>query len=170
MKKIVDPFEMVDNPLKLIGGDWMLVSAGSAAKFNMMTASWGGVGLLWNKPVAFIFVRPERYTFEFMETYEHFSLTFFDKQYKPILATLGSKSGRNIDKMKESGLTPCFTEFGTPAFEEARVTMECRKLYGDMLKSESFVDKSLPEQWYNPSHGGIHKMFIAEIVNLRVEQ
>lgn len=92
MKKI-KPEELTDNPIKLIGKDWMLVTAGTPGEFNTMTASWGGVGFLWNKPVAFVFVRHERYTFAFTEREEVMTLSFFDEKYRKALSLLGTKSG-----------------------------------------------------------------------------
>ncbi len=170
MKKNINPTELADNAIKIIGQDWMLITAGNSDKYNTMTASWGGVGFLWNKPVVYIFIRPERYTFEFVESNDHFSLTFFDKEYKKILSTLGSKSGRDINKMGINGLTPYFTELGTPVFEEARITIECRKLYGTMLTDDAFIDKKPLAQWYNASYGGLHKMYVAEITDMWIEE
>lgn len=169
MKNLINPMEWSDNAIRLISKDWMLITAGTAEKFNTMTASWGGVGYLWNKPVVYVFVRTERYTYEFMEQNDCFSLSFFGEEYKKVLSLLGSRSGREMDKMGDSGLTPYFTELGTPTFTEARITMECRKLYGTMLTQEAFVDQSLHEQWYT-SHGGFHKMYVAQIVHLWKEE
>lgn len=169
MKQEIKPTELAENAIKLIGQEWMLIAAGNATKFNMMTASWGGVGYLWNRPVVFVFVRPERYTYEFTESNNYFTLTFFGAEYKKVLSILGSKSGRDIDKMSDSGLTPYFTERGTPAFEEARITIECRKMYGTMLEADSFIDKSPIEPHYT-SHGAFHKMYVAEIMHVWIEQ
>lgn len=170
MKTKIEPNCLTDNYIKLIGQDWMLVSAASGDKFNAMTASWGGVGFLWNKPVAFIFIRPERYTFEFIESANHFSLSFFMDEYKPVLSVMGSKSGRDIDKMGNSGLTPYFTSNGTPAFKEARITLECRTLYSTMLTKENFIDVAPMQKWYGNGHGSLHKMYVAEIENVWIEQ
>lgn len=84
----------------------MLVTAGNAEKFNMMTASWGGLGFLWNRPVAFVFIRPQRYTFDFVERNEGFTLSFFGEEYRKVLQLCGTKSGREIDKVAETKLTP----------------------------------------------------------------
>lgn len=169
MKKEIKPTELTDNIIKLISQDWMLISAGDNQKFNTMTASWGGVGYLWNKPVVYVFVRPERYTYEFIETNNNFSLSFFGKEYKKILSVLGSNSGREIDKMYNSGLTAYFTELNTPVFKEARITIECRKLYGTMLCEDDFTDKDSFGKWYDQLHGSLHKMYIAEIINIWTE-
>ena len=126
MEKI-EPKDINENVIRLIGDEWMLVTAGDREKFNMMTASWGSMGFLWNKPVVMVFVRPQRYTFEFSEKRDTFTLSFFDERYRRALNVCGSVSGRDTDKVKESGLTPYFTEAGNPAFEEAVV---CRFLEG----------------------------------------
>ena len=147
----IDPARLAENFIELIGREWMLVTAGSPEKFNTMTASWGGAGFLWNRPVAFVFVRPERYTYEFLE--------------REAYRICGSKSGRRIDKAAEAGLTPRPTELGNVAFEQSRLTLECRKLYASMINEGLFVDESIYPQWYGETHGGDHKMYIAEILN-----
>ena len=167
MKKI-DPKELAANPIKLIGEEWMLISSGSKEKFNSMTASWGGMGYLWNKPVAFIFIRPERYTYEFVEKNDFLTLSFFAPEYKKALTIFGSKSGRDTDKVAETGLTPQFTELGNPTYDEARIVIECRKLYSEMLSAESFIDKTAIEKWYG-SGNNLHKMYVVEIVNLWIK-
>ena len=158
----IDPAEITDNLIGLIASDWMLITAGSTDKLNTMTANWGGAGYLWNKPVVFVFIRPERYTYGFIENTEGFTLTFFDEGYRDALNLCGSKSGRDCDKVAETGLTPHFTELGYPAFTEARLVMECRKLYADQLTREAFLD-SEPLRTHYSTKGGMHKLYIAEI-------
>ena len=111
MKKL-EVKDLKDNFFEAIGKEWMLITAGTKEKFNTMTASWGGIGWLWNKPVAFVFVRPERYTYEFIEKSDYLTLSFLGEENKKIHAVCGSKSGRNTDKVKETGLKPVFTEGG----------------------------------------------------------
>lgn len=171
MKKI-DPKEISENTIKLIGSDWMLVASGDEDKFNMMTASWGALGYIWNKPCAFIFVRPQRYTLEFIEKFDLLSLNFFDcdnpehgGEYRKALTLCGKKSGREINKMRESGLTPAFTENKTPYFSEAKLVLECKKLYAGKLNAEDFLDDAQISTWY--PDGDFHKMYIAEIVGVR---
>ena len=94
----------------------MLVTAGNAEKFNMMTASWGGLGFLWNRPVAFVFIRPQRYTFDFVERNEGFTLSFFGEEYRKVLQLCGTKSGREIDKVAETKLTPICNSIGKYGF------------------------------------------------------
>ena len=105
MKKI-DPKEIRDNAVQLIGHDWMLVTAGTPEHFNMMTASWGGLGFMWKRPVAFVVIRPQRYTFGFIEKGEEFTLSFFSHEYHKALSVCGTTSGRDTDKVAASGLTP----------------------------------------------------------------
>lgn len=158
----IDPTEIKDNLIRLLASDWMLVTAGTPEKFNTMTANWGGTGYLWNKNIAFVFVRPERYTYGFMESTEGFTLTFFDEKYRDALNLCGAKSGRDCNKVAEAGLTPLFTTSGLPAFAEARIVMECRKLYASQLTREAFLDGE-PLKTHYSTKGGLHRMYIAEI-------
>lgn len=164
----IDPAEIKDNLIRLIASDWMLVTAGTREEFNTMTANWGGTGYLWNKNVVFVFVRPERYTYGFIESTEGFTLTFFDEKYRDALNLCGVKSGRDCDKVAETGLTPFFTDNDYPAFSEARLVLECRKLYGDQLTREAFID-SEPLRTHYSTKGGLHKMYVAEIVGAWVK-
>ncbi len=154
---------MQENAAKLIGSDWMLITAGNSRSFNTMTASWGGLGHLWNKDVAFIFVRPQRYTLQFIECEEIFTLSFFDRMFRPALQTCGSQSGRDGDKVAQAGLTPIETTGGSVSFAEARMFLECRKLYGEYLKPEAFTDRSILASVYPQSD--FHKLYIGEVVH-----
>lgn len=160
----IEAKDLEENAVKLIGDDWMLVSAGTEDKYNTMTASWGGMGYLWNKPVAFIFIRPQRYTYEFIEKSEYFTLTFFEESHRQALQICGSVSGRDVNKVEKTGLHPRFTEMGNPSFEEARIIVECKKIYADMLEKESFLDTEALKKHYPESD--LHKMYIGEIVNV----
>lgn len=165
MKKI-DVHTLNENVFNLIGKEWMLISAGTPEHFNTMTASWGGIGWLWNKPVAFVFVRPERYTFEFTEKEEMMTLSFLGTDsHRDIYAYCGSHSGRHEDKAKACGLTPVTTEMGQVTFAQSRLTLECRKLYVDHLQASHFVDQSLLQKWYGDTQGNLHQMYVVEIVN-----
>jgi flavin reductase (DIM6/NTAB) family NADH-FMN oxidoreductase RutF len=143
----------------------MLVTAGNSEKFNTMTANWGGAGYLWNRPVVFIFVRPERYTYGFIENSDGFTLSFFDEKYHDALNLCGSKSGRDCNKVAEAGLTPFFTEAGNPAFTEAGLVIECRKLYASRLTKDAFID-SEPLKTHYSTGGNLHKLYSAEIVRV----
>ena len=157
MKKI-EPKEIQDNAVQLIGDDWMLVTAGSPEHFNMMTASWGGLGFMWKKPVAFVVIRPQRHTFRFIEARDELTLSFFSHEYHKALTVCGTTSGRDTDKVAASGLTPYVTENGNVSFTEARLVLECRKLYAEPLNPEAFLDKSIVPEWY--AAGDFHKMYI----------
>lgn len=163
--KHVETKDLRDNFFEAIGKEWMLVTAGTKERFNTMTASWGGVGFLWGKPVAFIFIRPERYTFEFLENSDSFTLSFLGEENKGIHKVCGSKSGREVDKVKETGLMPFASDSGNVLFEQARLSLECRKLYSDMLKADGFIDKSLVERWYGEGVGNFHRMYVGEITD-----
>ena len=153
--------ELKDNVFDLIGKQWMLVTAGKKDKFNTMTASWGAMGILFNKPVAIIFIRPQRYTFEFLEEEKEFTLTVLPEQYREALMICGRKSGRDCDKIKEAGLTAIETEKGNMAFEEGRLVMECKKIYGKIFDPKEFLDTDIITK--NFPNNDFHKVYIAEI-------
>lgn len=157
---------ITDNVFKLIGNDWMLVTAGPPDDYNTMTASWGGMGVLWNKNVCFVFVRPSRYTYEFMEKNQTFSLSFFTEEWRNALTVCGTKSGRDIDKAKETGLKPFPAGNGTTGFEQARLIIECRKIYFQDIEPEKFLDPSI-ERNYNGSD--YHRMYVGEILDIKMK-
>lgn len=158
--KQIEINEFSENPFKLIGSDWMLITVKKGDKTNMMTASWGGVGILWNKPVATIYVRPQRYTKEFIDNEEYFSLCVLPEEYRQILNYCGTKSGRDEDKIAETKLTIDESE-KAPIFKESRLVLICKKLYAQDLTEQSFIDKSLVEKNYQAKD--FHTMYIAEI-------
>lgn len=163
--RAIEASDIKGNLIELIADDWMLVTAGNSEKFNTMTANWGGAGYLWNKPVVFVFIRPERYTFGFIENSDGFTLSFFDEKYRDVLDLCGEKSGRDCNKIAEAGLTPFFTELGNPAFTEARLVIECRKLYAYQLARDEFIDNEPLKTHYN-TKDNLHKMYIAEILRV----
>ena len=148
------------NPFTKIDSEWMLITAGNKQSYNTMTASWGGVGVLWNKNVSFIFIRPQRYTFEFLENNEYYSLSFFDEKYKPALSKCGQVSGRDIDKIKETGLNPIFDD-NSVYFKEAKKVLICKKIYSQFITPDCFIDESLQKNYEKNDY---HKMYIGEIV------
>ena len=152
----ITPYEL-DNACRMIGKDWMLVCAGD----NAMTASWGGMGILWNKPVAFVFIRPQRYTLEFTEEAEDFSLSFFDPSHRPALTLCGRKSGREGDKIAEAGLHPADFE-GVPSFTEAKRVLKVKKLYKDVLKPEGFLDPAIDAKNYPAKD--YHVVYVCKIL------
>lgn len=157
---VAEPDQITENAIKLIGGDWMLISAGQLDSFNMMTASWGGMGTLWNRSVCWCVIRPQRYTFQFVEENPVFTLSFFDERYRPVLKHLGTKSGRDIDKMADSGFTVVDAPGGGVTFEEARLVMVCRKIYFQDLDPDNFLDASIHQEYPLKDY---HRMYIGEI-------
>lgn len=154
------------NTFSQIGEKWMLITVGNKEKFNTMTASWGMMGILWNKDVATAFVRPQRYTFEFLEKNDYYTLSFFESKYKKQLSYCGRNSGRNVDKIKETGLTPIFDE-QAPYFKEASTVFICKKIYGQFISPEGFIDIDLDKNYENKDY---HKMYVGEIIKCLEEK
>jgi flavin reductase (DIM6/NTAB) family NADH-FMN oxidoreductase RutF len=169
MNKFVEikPEELDKSPFKLLGTDWMLITAEKDNKVNTMTASWGGLGIMWGKNVASVVLRPQRYTKQFVDNSDTFSLTFFDKSYKKQLGYLGTVSGRDEDKISKANLTIQHNE-ETPYFEEAELVIICRKLYAQDIKPESFISKEIEEKWYPEKD--YHTLYIAEVEKILVKK
>ncbi len=163
----VDPLQLQENPFQLIGKDWTLITARKGDKVNTMTASWGGLGVLWNKNVAFIFIRPQRYTFDLVNDGETFSLNFLQESFRPMLGYCGKASGRDEDKIAHCGFHISTSE-NTPYIEEGRLAVICRKLYAQDLDPAAFFDASILPQCY--SDQDYHRMFIGEIVKVLVKE
>ncbi len=154
--------EFTTDIFKVFDKQWALLTVGNADKFNTMTISWGGMGTLWSKPVATVYVRTSRYTHDFMDDNEYFSISFYPEKYRKNLTVLGSKSGRDMDKMKESGLTP--KQVGqTMTFDEAEVTVICRKLFRQRLDLDN-----IPEGIVKALYTGDapHDMYIGEVTEI----
>ena len=141
---------------------WALLTAGDKDKFNTMTISWGGLGTLWNKPVATVYVRTSRYTNEFMKDNDYFTVSFYPEECKKTLGVLGSKSGRDMDKVHESGLTPKEVENGI-TFAEAEVTLVCRKLICQRLEPENMIPEIAKQFYENEAQ---HEMYVGEVVEI----
>lgn len=161
-RDVIDPADIISNPFNLIGEDWMLVTAGEMGDFNTMTASWGALGVLWGRKVAFVVIRPHRYTFQFVERSDTFTLTFFCENYREALNICGTKSGRDGDKVAEAGLTPLPSPSGSVYFAEACLVLECRKLYAQDFDPTLFVDKSIDAEVYPAKD--YHRLYVGEIV------
>ncbi|HLO60790.1 MAG TPA: flavin reductase family protein [Bacteroidales bacterium] len=164
----VNPEELKDNFFNLINNEWMLITAGEIDHFNTMTANWGTIGVLWNRLVAICFIRPQRYTYEFVERSEIFTMSFFPDDFKEALNYCGSHSGRSVDKIAKTGLTPIETPDGSVSFEQSRIVFECRKLYTDFIKEENFLATGLVNKHYGKKD--FHKFFIAEITDCYVKE
>ena len=164
--KEVKPELIKDNAFKLIGKDWMLVTAGKIDKFNMMTASWGALGVLWNKNVCFCFIRPGRHTYKFMEDNDYFTICVFDEKYRDILNFCGSKSGRDVNKMTATKLTAVKSGLGNVYFSEARLVIECKKIYFQDITPNNFIDSDI--QTFYPKKD-YHRMYIGEIIKCLIK-
>ena len=163
--KEIKPEEFQENTFHIIGKEWLLITGEADGRANSMTASWGGMGILWGKPVAFLFIRPSRYTKEFVDKADCLTLSVFREDRRKMLSYFGTVSGRDEDKIAKSGLTVRH-ENGMTYFEEARVTMLCRKLYAQEMKPECFIDKACDEKWYKNDY---HTMYVVEIEKLLLE-
>lgn len=157
------PIDMLNmNPFTKIGKEWALISAGDKNKCNTMTVSWGGVGVLWGKNVVYIFIRDSRYTKEFIDNGEFFSMSFFDEKYRDALSYCGKESGRNVDdKFKGAGLTPAFRH-NIPYPDEANLVLLCRKMAAVPITEDTFVDPQIMPKWY--SDNDMHIMYVGEII------
>ena len=164
--------ELKINPFDLIGKRWMLVTAGNEeAGYNTMTASWGHLGSIWGHgggmPTAVVYVRPQRYTKEFVDREPVFTLSFFDEDRRNALGYLGSHSGRDGDKVAHVGLTPVFAD-GTTYFAEAKLVLVCRKLYQAPLLEENFISREVVEEYY--PERDFHDLYIAAIEKVLISE
>lgn len=165
--KEIDIKSLQFNPFTMINDEWMLLTAGNKQKCNTMTVSWGSLGVLWNKPAATVYVRPTRYTLEFLDRESSFSLCVLGEDHRPALNYCGSHSGRDGDKIKAAGLTPVF-EGETPYFAEAKLVLVCKKLYKQDFSPACFLDQSLDAANYPKKD--YHKMLIGSIEKVLVKE
>ena len=165
--KITDIREVKESATVLFDEKWALITAGNKESFNTMTASWGGLGELWNKDVCFVFIRPQRYTYEFTEREEYFTVSFLLEEYRKALTFCGRNSGRDCNKVKEAGLTPAEFE-KSMGFEESEITVLCRKLYHQDINPEGLADKSIDSTCYPDKD--YHRMYIGEIVKVFIKE
>lgn len=160
--KEISPLEIDVNAVKMFANDWMVLSAGKEKDMNMMTIAWGALGELWSKPTITVYVSTSRHTYKYMEENDFFTVTAFPKEHNDKLRYLGTKSGRDEDKVKGSGLTVEYTENGNPIYKEANLAIECKKIY-----VHQFDKDKMPEgqrQWYEQTNTGVHVMYVGEIV------
>ena len=169
MNKFIEikPEELNKSPFQLIGSDWMLITAEKDNKVNTMTASWGGFGVMWGKNVVYIVIRPQRYTKEFVDNSDTFSLSFLDKSYKKQLGYLGAVSGRDEDKISKSNLIIQHSD-NTPYFEEGNLAIICKKLYAQDFKPECFITSELDTEWYPKKDH--HTLYIAEVEKVLIKE
>ena len=168
----VNPKDFSENVFRMLDDSWCLIAAHDEKhmplSYNAMTASWGGMGVLWNKNVFFCFVRPQRYTKEFIDNSGYISLSFFGEDKKTALTYCGRNSGRDGDKLKEAGLTPVILDNGAVEFEEAKITIIGKKLFAADMKEADFIDKSLIEKNY--PNKDYHTVYVCEIEELKVSE
>lgn len=165
--KEIAPEAMNENVFKVIGTDWLLVTGAAGGKANAMTASWGGMGIMWGKPVAFLVIRPQRYTKEFIDKAEGLTISVFAGERRKMMGYFGSVSGRDEDKIVRAGLT-CLEDEGRVYFEEARMVFICKKLYAQEMQEACFIDNDSREKWYPDKD--YHTMYIAEVEKLLVRE
>ena len=142
--------------------DWALLTAGDPSHYNTMTIAWGGLGTLWGKPVATVYVRHTRYTHAFMERGDFFTVSFYPESARKALALLGKLSGRDCDKVAASGLTPVFLEHGV-TFREARATLVCKKIYRQDLDPAA-MPEDVRARYYNNDE--THTMYVGEVIDI----
>lgn len=164
----VAPATLPDNFFSRIGDDWMLITAAdSKGEVNTMTASWGCAGILWNKPVAICFIRPQRYTYGIVEDTDTLTLSFFPAgEQREALRYCGTKSGRDGDKLAATGLTVARAACGAPYVAEADLVLVCRKLYADDLKEGCFIDPDMLKHYTAKDY---HRFYICEIEDVLVK-
>ena len=161
-KEVTEKLDALDfNPYKKIGKEWFLVTAGDENGWNTMTASWGFAGVMWGKNTFTTVIRPQRYTKEFIDKADYFTISFFKEDYKKALSFCGSHSGRDCDKAKETGLQPMEVG-GSVAFAQARRVLVCRKMYTSMLQKDGFVKPEIYEKWYGEDP--LHREFVGEVL------
>lgn len=164
--KTIDPRSIKDNLIKCLAEEWALITAGGSDNYNMMTASWGFFGEMWGSDSIAMVVRPGRYTMDFIENNDYFTVSFYGDK-KDVHKICGSKSGREVNKTKETGLTPVSNDKYV-YFKEARMVLIVKKQFVQQMKEEAFTDKTVIDKWYpekdyhNMIIGKIEKVLIAE--------
>jgi len=158
--KVVSIDSLEINPFTKIGKQWMLVTSGNIGNWNTMTASWGGLGVIWHRNVSYVFVRYSRFTYEFMENNSNFTLSFFSEKYRDALSYCGSHSGRDVNKAAETALDPFPSSENTVSFKQAELILLCKKLYAGGINPEDFIDPSVHDNYKTKDY---HKMYIGEI-------
>lgn len=160
--KSLSPEQLEGNPFDLIGNQWFLITP-SHQQINPMTASWGSMGIMWHKPVVMVVIRPQRHTFKLMEETISFSLSFLSESHRNILKFCGANSGKDVDKIKETGLTPFKTDNGLWGYEEAQTILECRKVFAQDYDPGSFIDETIFKQYPNEDY---HRLYMGEVLSV----
>ncbi len=162
----IPPMDLALRPFQQWDKGWFALTAGdfAAGKFNAMTVSWGSLGIMWGRPFAQVVVRPTRFTHRFTEEYGDFTLCAFPERYRKALNILGSQSGRDGDKIAAAGLTPVASRFvASPAFDEAELIFECRKIYTSKIDPVGFMDSTIDA---NYSGGDYHRVYFGQVLRI----
>ena len=166
MFRKIDPCELAIKPFDAIGRDWMLITAADGEKTNAMTASWGGIGILWGEPVATCYIRPQRYTRELVDNGEYFSLCFFGQEQRAAMGLCGKLSGRDTDKVAQTGLT-VVGDKAAPYFAESELVLICRKMYRQEMQPECFIDPEIAKHYPDNDY---HITYIANVEECLVRE
>jgi flavin reductase (DIM6/NTAB) family NADH-FMN oxidoreductase RutF len=165
-KTSINPFDFIAQPHHLFDRQALLLTVGDFSKghFNTMTIGWGSIGTMWNYPYVSVVVRPTRYTYEFMEKYKDFTVSAFPAEYKRALTYLGTRSGRDEDKLAATNLTPTASvKVQSPSFEESELTIECRKIYTSDFDPSRFVDPEIDKNYPVKDY---HRVYYGEILQI----
>lgn len=163
----IAPQELSENMIRVLKEEWMLLAAGDRQASNAMTVGWGGMGVIWQLPVATCYVRPQRYTYDFTEKSDYFTLSAFDPEYREQMLLMGTKSGRDMDKAAACGFTTAYAAGDAPYYEQARFVLVCKKLYVQDMEDKCILDERVravyPEKDY-------HRIYVGEIVEVLVKE
>ena len=162
--KKVDIKDLSDNVVSLFADNWFVVTAGQDPSFNQMTISWGAIGHIWQFPATTIYIRKSRYTHKFLTDSKYYTLCAFDEEYRDKVKYIGSHTGSKVDKLKETGLTPLKTELGCTYYAEARLVIECEKIYAGDINPKDILDKEIRKTYKGPQDE--QTMYIGKIVNV----
>ena len=165
----ISPGELVESPFKLFDKDWILITAPDSTKesgANAMTASWGGLGILWNKPTATVYVRPQRYSHALCEAADRIALCVLPEEYRDALRYCGTRSGKDTDKLLDCSLD-CTDINGVPVIKQSRIALICKKAYSDFIKKDSFLDTDHMKHYPKDD---FHRFYILEIEKILVKE
>jgi flavin reductase (DIM6/NTAB) family NADH-FMN oxidoreductase RutF len=163
--QLIDIKNLQENAVSLFADNWFVVTAGDESAFNQMTISWGNLGNVWGYPTAIIYIRTTRHTYPFIDNGKYFTLCAFDEEYRDKVLFIGQNSGRDLNKVEATGLTPKTTELGNIYYDEARLVIECEKIYFSDILPENLLDEGAAKMY--EGEPTMHRMFIGKIVTAR---
>lgn len=165
MKREVLIGQLEFNPFSMIGEDGFLVSAAKGAHVALTTSQWGLMGFLWNRPVVTMYIRPSRYTFEFLRSVDRFTVSFFPQEMAPALRYCATHRGWNEDKLAGSGLVP--ERIGDYVlFSQSNLTFACRRLYMRPMDESLIMDKVIVDEYYEDKD--VHWSFSGQIEHVYI--